>query len=278
MRLGGPVFIDSEDPEQIAQAHRALGYRGGYCPHVELEDKEHIRAIREAFAKHDVTIAEVGVWNNLLEADAAKRKANMTAMKRALALADEVGALCCTNIAGSRNPQLWAGLDAENLTQGSFDAIVANAREIIDEVKPKRAKLTFEMMPWCFPDTADSYLDLMKAIDRKGFAVHLDIVNVINSPRRYFDTTSIIRECFAKLGPHILACHLKDIRLQGELTTHLDEVLVGEGGFDIATYLREADKLPQQPPMLLEHLQTAEQYEQARQYVVKLAAKIGVGL
>jgi sugar phosphate isomerase/epimerase len=278
MRLGGPVFIDSEDPEQIARAHRALGYRGGYCPPVELEDKERIRAIREAFAKHDVTIAEVGVWNNLLEADAGKRKANMTAMKRALALADEVGALCCVNIAGSRNPQLWAGPDAESLTQESFGAIVANAREIIDEVKPKRAKLTFEMMPWCFPDSADSYLDLVRAIDRTGFAVHLDIVNVINSPRRYFDTTAIIRECFAKLGPHILACHLKDIRLQGGLTTHLDEVLVGEGGFDIATYLREADKLPQEPPMLLEHLETAEQYEQARQYVVKLAGQIGVGL
>jgi sugar phosphate isomerase/epimerase len=278
MRLGGPVFTDSEDPEQIAQAHRTLGYRGGYCPPVELEDKERIRAIREAFAKHDVTIAEVGVWNNLLEADAAKRKANMTAMKRALALADEVGALCCVNIAGSRSPQLWAGPDAANLTQKSFDAIVANAREIIDEVKPKRAKLTFEMMPWCFPDSADSYLDLIRTIDRNGFAVHLDIVNVINSPRRYFDTTSIIRECFAKLGPHIVACHLKDIRLQGGLTTHLDEVLVGEGEFDIATYLREADKLPQEPPMLLEHLETAEQFEQARQYVVKLAGQIGVGL
>lgn len=278
MRLGGPVFVDSEDPEQIARAHRARGYRGGYCPHVELEDKERIRAIREAFAKHDVTIAEVGVWNNLLEADGAKRKANLTAMKRALALADEVGALCCVNIAGSRNPELWAGPNAGNLTKDSFDAIVANGREIIDEVKPKRAKLTFEMMPWCFPDSADSYLDLIKAIARPGFAVHLDIVNIISSPRAYFDTTTIIRECFAKLGPHILACHLKDIRLQGALTTHLDEVLVGEGGFDIATYLQEADRLPQEPPMLLEHLQTPEEYEQARQYVVELAGRIGVGL
>ena len=278
MRLGGPVFIDSEDPEEIARAHRALNYRAGYCPHVELEDAARIRAIREAFAKHDVVIGEVGVWNNLLDADAQKRKANLEAMKRALALADAVGALCCVNIAGSRNPERWAGPDAGNLMQDSFDQIVANARGIIDEARPKRAKLTFEMMPWCLPDSADSYLDLIKAIDRPGFAVHLDIVNIINSPRRYFDTTSVIRECFAKLGPHILGCHLKDIRLQDNLTTHLDEVMVGQGGFDITTYLLEAEKLPQQPPVLLEHLQTAEEYEQARKYIVGLAKEIGVGL
>ena len=94
MRLGAPVFIDSQDPEEIARAHRALGYRAGYCPHVELEDGARIRAIREAFAKHDVVIGEIGVWNNLLDADEAKRSANLAAMKRALALADEVGALC----------------------------------------------------------------------------------------------------------------------------------------------------------------------------------------
>jgi sugar phosphate isomerase/epimerase len=278
MRLGAPVFIDSQDPEEIARAHRALGYRAGYCPHVELEDGARIRAIREAFAKHDVVIGEIGVWNNLLDADEAKRSANLAAMKRALALADEVGALCVVNIAGSRNPELWAGPHPANLTPDSFDRIVATAREIIDEVKPKRAKLAYEMMPWCFPDSADSYLDLMRAIDRPGFGVHLDIVNIINSPRRYFDTTSIIRDCFAKLGPHILGCHLKDIKLQTGLTTHLDEVLVGQGGFDIKTYLLEAEKLPQQPPMLLEHLKTKEEYDQAREYVVKLAREAGVGV
>jgi len=278
MRLGAPVFIDSQDPEEIARAHRALGYRAGYCPRVELEDAARIRAIREAFAKHDVVIGEIGVWNNLLDADEAKRRANFAAMKRALALADEVGALCVVNIAGARNPQFWGGPHPDNLSQDSFDRIVANAREIIDEVKPKRAKLTYEMMPWCLPDSADSYLDLVNAIARPGFGVHLDIVNIISSPRRYFDTTSVIRDCFAKLGPHIVGCHLKDVKLQDGLTTHLDEVMVGEGGLDIATYLLEAEKLPQQPPVLLEHLTTKEEFDQAREYVVKLAREVGVNV
>jgi len=278
MRLGAPVFIDSQDPEEIARAHRALGYRAGYCPRVELEDAARIRAIREAFARHDVVIGEIGVWKNMLDPDEAKQRQHIAATTRGLALADEVGALCMVNITGSRHPEVSGGPDPDNLSQASFDRIVATAREIIDEVKPKRAKMTYEMMPWCFPDSADSYLDLIQAIDRPQFGVHLDIVNIINSPRRYFDTTSIIRECFAKLGPHVVSCHLKDVKLQSGLTTHLDEVLVGEGDLDITTYLLEAEKLPQQPPVLLEHLETKEEFDQAREYVVKLAKEAGVSL
>jgi len=232
MRLGAQVFVDSDDPEELAKAHRALGYRAAFCPEVSPGDGERIRAIREAFAKHDVVIAEVGVWNNLMDPDEGKRKANLTAMKEGLALAEEVGALCLVNIAGSFSPTNWAGPHLDNLSREAFDLAVANAQEIVDAVKPKHAKLTYEMMPFCVPDSADSYLRLMEAVDRPGFGVHLDVVNTINGVDRYFDTTGVIKECFEKLGAGITSCHLKDIRLGEDLTVHLDEVIVGEGAFD----------------------------------------------
>ncbi len=75
IRLGGPVFNMPQDPEEMALAHRKLGYRAAYCPGVGLNEKERIRDISAAFAKHDVAIAEVGRWVNLLDADPAKRAA-----------------------------------------------------------------------------------------------------------------------------------------------------------------------------------------------------------
>src|SRR5262245_4555302 len=77
VRLGGPIFLNSDDPEALALEHRRLGYRAAYCPRVSLTDGGRIRAITEAFRKHDVVIAEVGRWVNLLDADPAKRKANL---------------------------------------------------------------------------------------------------------------------------------------------------------------------------------------------------------
>jgi hypothetical protein len=38
----------------------------------------------------------------------------------------------------------------------------------IDAVKPRRTFYTLEAMPWIFSDTPDSYLELMRAIDRPG--------------------------------------------------------------------------------------------------------------
>jgi len=278
MRLGAPVFIDSDDPKELARAHQALGYRAGFCPEVSLDDGDRLRAVREAFAECDVVIAETGVWNNLMDPDDGKRRANLKAMTEGLALTEEVGALCCVNIAGGLNAEQWDGPHPDNFSPAAFDLAVENARTVIDAVRPRRAKLTYEMMPYMIPDSADSYLELIEAVDRVAFGVHLDVVNIINSPRRYYDTTALIKECFEKLGPHIVSCHLKDIRLDDRLTVHLDEALVGDGGFDIASYLRAVEALPHQPPVLLEHLSSAEVFEQARKYVMALAEKIGVGL
>ena len=107
VRLGGPIFTDVTDPVEMARAHRRLGYRAAYCPKADVKDTVMVRAIENAFRKEDVVIAEVGRWVNLLDADAAKRRANLETVTDGLALAEGVGALCCVDIAGSFNPDVW---------------------------------------------------------------------------------------------------------------------------------------------------------------------------
>src|SRR5690606_1607772 len=110
-----------------------------------------------------------------------------------LAHAEQMGAQCCVNIAGSRNAAKWDGPHAENLTEETFDMIVASVRQIIDAVQPTRTYYALETMPWIFPDSPESYLRLIKAIDRKAFGVHLDPVNLVNCPARAYDTAALIR-------------------------------------------------------------------------------------
>jgi hypothetical protein len=78
-------------------------------------------------------------------------------------------------------------------------------------------------MPWMYPDSAENYLRLIHAIDRKRFAVHFDPVNLVNSPQRYYASGDLIRDFTHKLGPRIRSCHAKDIALSGRMTVHLDE-------------------------------------------------------
>jgi sugar phosphate isomerase/epimerase len=276
VRLGGPVFDAPADPEGMALAHRKLGYRAAYCPNVRLSEPERIRDIAAAFKKHDVAIAEVGRWVNLMDADPAKREANLKAVTEGLALAEAVGARCCVDIAGSYNPKSWFGPHPDNLTRKFFDAAVENARKIIDAVNPKRAKFCYEMMGWAFPDSARSYLQMIKAVDRDAFGVHLDPCNAINSPERFYRNADLLNECFDKLGPWIASCHAKDLTWDVEMNVHFREVTIGTGTLDYATYLKRLAALPGDVPLMIEHMADAEEYDKSRRYLLDLGSKIGV--
>ena len=277
MRLGGPVFGDTSTPEAWVTALRAAGYTAASCPLDNAADAAIIRAYAEAAAEADIVIAEVGAWSNPLSSDESERATALTRCKKQLALADAIGARCCVNIAGSRGVQ-WDGSHPDNLTDATFDLIVQMVQEIIDAVRPDRACYALETMPWMYPNSPDSYLRMIQAIDRPQFAVHLDPVNMISSPERFFSNSDFLRECFAKLGPHIKTCHGKDIALGGRLTVHLDEVRPGLGGLDYHTFLTELDKLPADTPLLLEHLPSEEEYALAARHVRTVAAKLGVAL
>src|SRR5262249_16871996 len=157
------------------------------------------------------------------------RRAAIARCQAQLALADQIGARCCVNIAGSRGAQ-WDGPHPDNLSEETFAMIVDSVREIIDGVRPTRSFYALETMPWAFPDAPASSLRLLRAIDRPQCAVHLDPVNLVSSPQRFYDTAALLRECFATLGPFIRSCHAKDIALAGRLTVHLEEVRPGLGG------------------------------------------------
>lgn len=277
MRLGGPVYGDRSTPEAWVAAARAKGYRAVPCPLTPHADEATVRAFERAARAADLVIAEVGAWSNPLSPDDETRRQALDKCRANLDLADRIGARCCVNIAGSRGEQ-WDGPDPANLTGETFDLIVESVRAIIDAVRPTRTWYTLETMPWAYPDSVDSYLRLIEAIDRPRFAVHLDPVNLINSPERYYRNADLLRDCFARLGPHIRSCHAKDIVLHGRLTVHLDEARPGLGGLDYATYLRELARLPEQTPLILEHLPTEAEYDVAAAHLRGVAAGLGLSL
>ena len=276
VRLGGPVFAKTDDPQQLALAHRQLGYRAAYCPNVPLNDSAQLRAVSDAFAKQDVVLAEVGRWVNLLDADPEKRRKNLQTVTDGLALGEAVGALCCVDIAGSYSPTSWFGPHPENLSRKFFDASVENARKIIDAVNPKRARFCYEAMGWAWPDSPEHYLKLIRAVDRKAFGVHLDPCNLVNSPEKFYDNTALLNDCFDKLGRWIVSCHAKDLTWDVEMNVHFREVAPGKGVLDYATYLRRLAQLPHQAPVMLEHLSTAEEYTGAREHIFEVGRNAGV--
>jgi sugar phosphate isomerase/epimerase len=277
MRLGGPFFGESGDPASWAEGVNQKGYRAAYCPVSASAGDDLIRAYATAAHNADLVIAEVGAWSNPISPNEEIRSAALRHCQEQLDLADRIGARCCVNIAGSRGEQ-WDGPHPDNLSEETFDLVVESVRNILDAVKPSRTFYTLETMPWVFPESPESYARLVAAVDRPAFGVHLDPVNLISSPQKFYDNATLIRECFRLLGPHIKSCHAKDIALSGRLTLHLDEVRPGLGVLDFRVFLHELNRLDPNTPVMLEHLVTEEEYDLAAEYLHTLALEENISI
>lgn len=278
MRLGAPIFEKTKDPQELARAHAALGYRAGFCPWgLSMKDTPYLHSLRRAFEEQDVVIAEVIAWRNLIPRDEAMRTGAFAWVRDQLAVADELNARCCLTFGGTLDNETGWTPHRDNLTQETFDLIVQTTRRLLDEVKPRRTKLALEMMGSVFPDSADSCLALLKAIDRPAVAVHLDPVNLILTREQYFNNGALIRECFEKLGAWIVSCHAKDIIWRPGRGLHFDESIPGTGILDYRAYLTGLKRLSPDTPLLVEHLSTPEEYRQGCDYIRSIEAEVGAG-
>ena len=291
IRLGGPIFIDTAraagageshgadatDPQLLVRKHQEKGFRAAYAPQVRLKERERVRDIRAAFEAADITIAEVGYWENLLHADSAQAKVHRERMIEALALAEELGACCAINSLGSCVAGAVKMHDGRNFTGDMFDAAVENARYFIDTVKPKNTYFTYELFPFNVNDSPEGILALADAIDRERFGIHMDLVNLVNGPRNYYTSGAIIKRCVALFGDRIVSAHAKDIAMEmPSVSVILREVRPGLGNLDYAAYLQTLNKLRQTVPLMMEHLPTEAEYDLAAKYIREMADREGI--
>ncbi|WP_461125465.1 sugar phosphate isomerase/epimerase family protein [Spirosoma aerophilum] len=278
VRLGGPLFDKYNGPDEWIAALKKYDYRAAYCPLKTDAPADQIKAYENAAERADIVIAEVGAWSNPLSNDPATAQTAIKKCVDSLALAEAIGANCCVNVSGSKNPAQWAGPHKDNLTKETFDQIVEITRRIINDVKPTRTFFALELMPWSYPDSVDSYVRLLKAVNHKQFAVHLDPMNIIVSPQLFYTNGELIRDCFRKLGPYIKSCHGKDIILKEDVyTPQLVECRPGLGQMDYAVYLNELSKL-KNIPLMMEHLPTTEEYQKAATYIRSVGSKEGISV
>jgi len=278
MRLGGNVFYNGTDPEEYALLHVKKGYGAALCPDfITLEDSAKLQEFKAVMKEHDIVIAEVGAWCNPLHPDKEQAEANVQHMIKRLCLAEELEACTCVNILGTKQTATWFGPHKDCYSEAFFEECVKVSQRIIDAVNPTHTKLSFEMMPYCFLDCPQEYLRFLKAVDRKAAAVHLDICNTMNNPRRFYNNDEFIRETVGLLKDQIVTMHLKDITLKEDsLTVAFEEVLLGTGGIDYMVLMEEIAKLPEDTPAMLEHLETEVEYDQAAEAVISFAQTAGL--
>ena len=145
-------------------------------------------------------------------------------------------------------------------------------------MNPNRTFYTLESFPRLLPNTTESYLELIKAIDRKQFAVHLDLVNTIDSAYKYFYNTNYINEVFAVLAPYIKSGHIKDIVLKINFAVKL-MWLTGKGNLDFTKFLQHYSQLHPDTPLFINNfLGNKEDYVQGLQFLNQTTRALHVAI
>ena len=287
MRLGATInsyFTDTDPGAYVAECVRH-GYRTAPCPAVGVAEHEKISAIRNAFSRADVVIGEVQAWVSALDPRPEVKKKHEQAIAEALAIADELNAVCCVTVAGTLDPQNNDASDMphpDNFRDSTFEAVVDWVIRVLQTVKPRRTKLGLEMSPWTPVDGPDAYLRILKAVNHPALAVHLDPCNAILTPRLLWSTTDLVNYCFDTLGPWVISCHAKDLTYSRSVAKlrHVSfvEVVPGRGTMDYRTFLRRADAISPDLPIIMEHLPKPKDYEAGAKFIRNIAREIGVRL
>jgi sugar phosphate isomerase/epimerase len=267
MRLGGFFDETFNTPAEWVAILQSKGYRAAYSPYRvppggQFPAEANVQAYARAAQEADIVIAEVGAWGrNYVSEDEAERQRAIEESIRLLEMAEKLGARCLVNSAG------WRQNPAENFSEATFRRIVETVQTILDAVHPVRTSFTLELVPDIFPYSCDSYLDLLRAVDRPGFAVHFDLANITVSPFLCYHNAELIQECVEKLGPFIKSCHAKDVVVSKGMVVHINETRPGLGCLNYPVLLRALNRLDPDMPLMMEHLSGNEEYHLAAEYI-----------
>ena len=266
MRLGMNFGLKAKSPEAWAEELQSCGVRAASLPVDFHTDFHEIEGYKKAAAAYDIVIAEVGAWCNPMAKDSREAAAAFEKCVEQLKLADYVGARCACNIAGAAGP-VWDAYYPENYSDDFYKRTVETIQKIIETANPKNTYYAIEPMPWMVPSSPDEYLALIQHVGSDRLAVHLDMINWINSFDRYRYQRQFMDEVFEKLHGKIVSCHFKDCILKNELTFQIKEVPVGEGAFDIDYYVEKVNEEDPDLPLMIEHLPTKRAYLKSMRYI-----------
>lgn len=225
-----------------------------------------------------LTVGECGYWENLLTRDERERETRIRTVQGLLERADAMRVDCVVTLAGSFGGS-WAGAPhPDNWSDEARDLVVENCRRILDGVSLDHT--TYAIEPWynSFAHRPRELRNLVDAVDRDSFGIHMDAMNM-HSIGDVYQSAQLIDEAFDLLAADVAAVHLKDIRWNPEPgILSLEEVIPGNGSMDYDRYVRRLDELPDRTPVFTEHWETDEDFLETMRRFRAIADRNGVEL
>jgi len=239
-----------------------------------VKDSE-VGEFKAALKKYGVLVFEFGGYSDIIHPDVAQRQKNIKNVVSCMEIAEELGSPMVGTITGCCDPRYGYNVHPDNWTEKTWELTVDSIKQILHDSAGMKVLLGVEAQVTTNLDGPKAHKRLLEDVGDPRCVVNLDPTNMV-SLSNYYHTTELINECFDLLGENIHGCHAKDPYIwPDKQTVHVQEVCPGRGVMDYETYLVRMSRLKWPRTIQPEHL-PEDQYPEARAYIRKVAAKVGV--
>jgi len=287
-RFSKETDITSEVKKLKEEGYTALITRGEWID--EFNDSQ-LSELNTALKEYDVVISAVvgNRYTNFIHPDADIRQKYLKNLAKFIEIADRVNCPAVPTICGTCAPEtpenvsfieLFSkeyrfNVDPENWSLKTWKLLVESVKQVLRDTSGMKAAIAMEAQVTTTIDGPLSHRRLIDDVGDTRIGVELDPVNMV-SLQNYYHTTELINECFDLLGEQILTCHAKDNYIwPNRQTVHVQEVCPGRGVVDYQTYMVHMSRLEWPRMLLPEHI-PADQYQEAYEYLRKVASEVGV--
>jgi L-ribulose-5-phosphate 3-epimerase len=181
------------------------------------------RYVARAFSKHNVQIAVLGCYFNMIHPDLVERKKGIERFKEHIRYARDFGCSIVATETGNVNAEIF--YTEENFKEEPFLEVVESVRELVKEAEKFGVIVGVEAgvnHPVYSPKVMKRLLD---SIDSNNLQVILDPVNLLTIDT-YQNQEEIFQEAMELFGDRVVILHAKDFVLEDN---QLVPTAVGKG-------------------------------------------------
>ena len=261
--------------EEAARRIAADGFHGvvleygfadiGFDPWAPDLDKA--RQITRTLAKHNLKVAGLFAYYNVVDPNAARRQRGELRMRVLMENWKQLGSPVISTETGTLNEKSEWAESPENATEQGYQACRAALEKLAREAKQHGAILSIEPYWRNVIDTIARADRMLR--DVPGLKLVMDPCNYYRK-EDLSQMDPMLEEMFRRLGKQIVLAHAKDVKAAAEGT---DLPASGRGVLNYPLFLRLLAGLNRELFLIIEHL-TLDDVPRARDYVLSQFDKI----
>jgi len=270
LKLG--IFTGVYASLPLEEAARRIADDGFHCVVLEFAfadvrfdpwapDWDKARQITRTMAKHNLKIAGLFGYYNVVDPDAARRQRGEQRMQVLIENWKQFGCPVISTETGTLNVKSEWLESSENATENAYQACRASLEKLARAAKKTRAVISIE--PY-WRNVIDSATRAQRVLrDVPGLKVVMDPCNYFRK-EDLSQMAPMLKDMFRRVGKQIVLAHAKDVKASADGT---DLPAAGKGVLDYPLFLRLLAGLDRELNLILEHL-TLEDVPRARDYVL----------